>query len=125
MQYGLGFGLLGLVLSVALYIGLEQVLVWPHYYFTWVMAVSLITFAFYGLDKGLAVAGRRVRVPELVLNLLAVAGGTPGAWLGRVAFRHKTNLRRHWVMFIILVAGSLLHVYVLHTLYSSSSSFDW
>ena len=124
MQYSLVFGLLAFALSVALYAALEQVLVWPYYYFTWVMAVSVITFAFYGLDKGLSMSRRtKMRVPELVLNLLAVIGGTPGAWLGRVAFRHKTNLRRHWVMFVILVASSLLHVYVLHTLYSSS--FEW
>jgi uncharacterized membrane protein YsdA (DUF1294 family) len=58
-----------------------------------------------------------------VLNLLAVAGGSPGAWLGRTLFRHKTNLRKHWLMFAILVASSLLHVYVLHTLYSQS--LDW
>ena len=121
MQYSLVFGLLASVLSVALYAALEQVLVWPYYYFTWMMAVSAITFAFYGLDKSLSMSRRtKIRVPELVLNLLAVAGGTPGAWLGRAVFRHKTNLRRHWVMFVILVASSLLHVYVLHTLYSSS-----
>ena len=124
MPYNLGFGLLALVLSAALYVGLEQVLVWPHYYFTWVIAVSVVTFAFYGLDKGLSKARQaKVRVPELVLNLLAVAGGTPGAWLGRAAFRHKTNLRKHWVMFVILLSSSLLHAYVLHTLYSSS--FEW
>ena len=124
MLYSLGFGALGFALSVALYAGLGQVLVWPHYYFTWGIAVSSITFAFYGLDKGLSRARRaKLRVPELVLNLLAVAGGTPGAWLGRVAFRHKTNLRKHWVMFVILVTSSLVHVYVLHTLYSSS--FEW
>jgi uncharacterized membrane protein YsdA (DUF1294 family) len=121
MPYSLGFSLLAFALSGALYAGLGQVLVWPHYYFTWVIAISSVTFAFYGLDKGLSEARRaKVRVPELVLNLLAVAGGTPGAWLGRVAFRHKANLRKHWVMFVILVTSSLLHVYVLHTLYSSS-----
>ena len=115
------FGLLAVVLVAALYYALAQVLLWPYYYFTWVMAISVVTFAFYGLDKGLAKAQRAtVRIPELVLNLLTVGGGTPGAWLGRTVFRHKINLRKHWVMFAILVASSLLHVYVLHTLYSSS-----
>ena len=121
MRYELGFGLLAAVLAAALYYALDQVLAWPHYYFTWVMAVSVVTFAFYGLDKGLSMARRtKVRIPELVLNLLTVIGGTLGAWLGRTVFRHKINLRKHWVMFAILVGSSLLHVYVLHTLYSGT-----
>jgi uncharacterized membrane protein YsdA (DUF1294 family) len=89
--------------------------------YTRVLAISLVTFAYYGIDKWLSKAHRfRARVPELILNLLAVFGGAPGAWLGRALFRHKTNLRRHWLMFAILVASSLLEVYVLHTLYSGT-----
>ena len=124
MRYDLGFGILAAVLAAAVYYALDQVLTWDHYYFTWVMAVSVVTFVFYGLDKGLSKTRRTdVRIPELVLNLLTLGGGTPGAWLGRTVFRHKISLRRHWVMFAILVASSLLHAYVLHTLYSST--LDW
>lgn len=121
MWYTIGFGIPAVLLSLGIYAGLDRVIEWPHCYFTWVIAFSVVTFLFYGLDKGLAKAQpARIRVPELVLNLLAVAGGSLGAWLGRVAFRHKTNLRRHWLMLVILIASSLLHVYVLHTLYSAS-----
>jgi uncharacterized membrane protein YsdA (DUF1294 family) len=120
-MYYAAFGFLAALLVWALYVLLAQIIVWPHYYFTWVMAISVITFLFYGVDKGLAKAQKiRARVPEIILNLLTLAGGTPGAWLGRTVFRHKINLRRHWLMFAILVASSLLHVYVLHTLYSES-----
>ncbi|MDD4059870.1 MAG: DUF1294 domain-containing protein, partial [Kiritimatiellae bacterium] len=31
------------------------------------------------------------RIPEAVLHLLAGVGGTPGAFLGMVVFRHKTS----------------------------------
>jgi uncharacterized membrane protein YsdA (DUF1294 family) len=119
--YTIGFGIPAVLLSLGIYAGLDRVIEWPHYYFTWVISSSVVAFLFYGLDKGLAKARpSRIRVPELVLNLLAVAGGSPGVWLGRVAFRHKTNLRRHWIMLVILIASSLLHVYVLHMLYSAS-----
>ena len=124
MKYNIGFGLPALLLSLGLYAALDQLIPWPHYYFHWVIAVSVVTLLYYSLDKWLAAAKRNApRVPELVLNLLTVAGGSVGAWLGRTIFRHKTNLRRHWLMFAILVVSSVLHVYVLHTLYSAS--LDW
>lgn len=124
MKYNIGFGLPALLLSLALYAALDQLIPWPHYYFDWVIAVSLVTLLYYGLDKWLATSKRNIpRVPELVLNLLTVAGGSVGAWLGRTIFRHKIKLSRHWLMFAILVVSSVLHVYVLHTLYSAF--LDW
>jgi uncharacterized membrane protein YsdA (DUF1294 family) len=121
VPYGVIFGLPAALLALATYVTLLELIVWPHYYFTWVIAISVVTFGYYGLDKWLAKAGRgRARVPELILNLLAVFGGAPGAWLGRSLFRHKTNLRRHWLMLAILVVSSVLEVYVLHALYSGS-----
>ena len=82
----------------------------------------MVTLLYYDLDSWLAKSRRNVpRVPELVLNLLTVAGGSAGAWLGQANFQHKINLGRHWPMSAILVTRSvLLHVYVLHTLYSAS-----
>jgi uncharacterized membrane protein YsdA (DUF1294 family) len=124
MIYNIAFGLSAGLLSAALYVALGRVLSWPHYYFTWVLAISIVTFAHYGLDKGLSKAGG-VRVPELVLNLLAVAGGSLGAWLGRAIFRHKTSFRRHWPMFVILLASTLLHAYVLQALYNETLNLDW
>ncbi|MBN1641812.1 MAG: DUF1294 domain-containing protein [Anaerolineae bacterium] len=126
MIYHIAFGLPAALLSAALYVVLDRVLTWPHYYFTWVLSISAVTFAYYGLDKGLSMArNARVRVPELVLNLLAVAGGSLGAWLGRALFRHKTSFRRHWPMFVILLASTLLHAYILQALYSETLNLDW
>jgi uncharacterized membrane protein YsdA (DUF1294 family) len=126
MVYNLAFGLSAGLLSAALYVVLERVLTWPHWYFTWVFAISVVTFVFYGLDKGLSKAPTaRVRVPELVLNLLAVAGGSLGAWLGRAVFRHKTSFRRHWPMFVILLSSTLLHAYILQSLYNETLNLDW
>ena len=55
-------------------------------------AVNVVAFAVYGADKRRAKKGKR-RVPEKTLFLLAVIGGSVGAWAGMYAFRHKT---RHW-----------------------------
>jgi uncharacterized membrane protein YsdA (DUF1294 family) len=49
-----------------------------------------LTFALFGWDKHQARRGGR-RVPEARLHALALAGGFAGAWLGMLAFRHKTR----------------------------------
>ena len=54
------------------------------------LALNLWTFALFGIDKAAARAGRR-RIAEARLLGLALIGGTPGAYAGRAAFRHKTR----------------------------------
>ena len=55
-------------------------------------AVNLLAFTAYGADKRRAKKDKR-RVPEKTLFLLAIIGGSVGAWAGMYTFRHKT---RHW-----------------------------
>ena len=55
-------------------------------------AVNLLAFTGYGADKRRAKKDKR-RVPEKTLFLLAIIGGSVGAWAGMYTFRHKT---RHW-----------------------------
>lgn len=55
----------------------------------WLAAINLITWVTYGFDK--AIAGSKMRrVPETTLLLLAIVGGTLGAWVGMRMFHHKT-----------------------------------
>jgi uncharacterized membrane protein YsdA (DUF1294 family) len=109
MRYTLEFGLLALALVGLLCASFYTDVQLPMY-FAWLIAATIVTFAFYGLDKGLARFERlRVRVPELVLNLLALGGGFVGAWFGRLVWRHKTNIRKHQTMLLILLLGTLLH----------------
>ena len=51
--------------------------------------VNIITFFVYGLDK-LKAVNHWWRIPEWVLLGLATAGGSDGAYLGMMVFRHKT-----------------------------------
>ena len=53
------------------------------------LAVNLITFFIYGMDKWKAKRSRR-RISEATLLGLAIAGGSIGAWLGMRVFYHKT-----------------------------------
>ncbi|MFT4711299.1 MAG: uncharacterized membrane protein YsdA (DUF1294 family) [Planctomycetota bacterium] len=55
-----------------------------------VVAVSLVTFVFWGVDKSKAARGAW-RIPEKTLLLLALLGGWPGAWFGAKVFRHKSS----------------------------------
>lgn len=52
-------------------------------------AVSLTTFAAFGVDKFCAVRNLR-RIPEDVLLFLACVGGTPGAFSAQLILHHKT-----------------------------------
>jgi uncharacterized membrane protein YsdA (DUF1294 family) len=73
-----------------------------HPVWIYLITMSLITFGFYGYDKVQAICNRQ-RIPEIVLYLLALMGGTMGAFLGQVIFRHKTKKWKFQLVFIMIV----------------------
>lgn len=54
------------------------------------LVINAWTILRFWQDKQRARAGER-RIPEADLLFLAAIGGTPGAYLGRHLFRHKTR----------------------------------
>ena len=90
----------------------------------WLLAVNLVTFLVFGIDKWKAKrkATRESvrRVPEKTFFLLSVIGGSVGALLGMKAFHHKT-LHRSFrigiplilVLQVLLGAGLFLYWHVL------------
>lgn len=56
----------------------------------YLIAINFVAFAAFGIDKALAEGGRR-RIAEATLLQFAFFGGSPGAYAGRSAFRHKTR----------------------------------
>ena len=80
---------------VLLLVGVRRLLL------AWLLGVSAAAFAFYAYDK-LAAGRARLRIPEWVLLGLALLGGTPGALLSMLLFRHKTRqaafLWRFWLV---------------------------
>jgi len=59
-------------------------------FITALIALNLLAFAAFGIDKLSAKTNRR-RIQESTLLLLALLGGTPGAYASRALFRHKTR----------------------------------
>jgi len=70
--------------------------------YSWLIVTNLIAFLTYGYDKLIA-GSRKTRVPEKVLLLLALMGGSLGALVGMYVFHHKTSkqsfLTRFWIIF--------------------------
>jgi len=67
--------------------------------------VNLATFGAYLYDKAVAASGAALwRVPEASLYLLALAGGTPGAFAGQRLLRHKTRKDGFRTWFWVIVA---------------------
>lgn len=65
------------------------------------LLVNLWTMLRFHDDKQRAIAGKR-RIPEADLLMLALIGGTPGAFAARHLFRHKTRKQPFstWLMLI-------------------------
>ena len=77
----------------------------------YLLAVNVLTFIVYGVDKWKAQRGRW-RVPETTLLGLTALGGSVGAWLAMQLFRHKTQKKkfRYGVpaLFVLQVAAVVL-----------------
>lgn len=60
------------------------------YFVVYLLVVNLITFFLYGIDKRRAIR-KAWRIPESVLMGFAAVGGSVGALLAMLLFRHKTK----------------------------------
>jgi uncharacterized membrane protein YsdA (DUF1294 family) len=83
------YTLIAFVITIALTIGLILLLKWD-WLICWLISISIVTFGAYGYDKSIAGNDKRMRVPERVLLLLALAGGSVAAWIAMKVFHHKT-----------------------------------
>ena len=55
----------------------------------YLLAINAVTFIIYGIDKYKA-KNAKWRIPEATLLMMAVIGGSVGAWLGMKVWHHKT-----------------------------------
>ena len=79
--------------------------------YTYLLSANVTTFLFYGYDKRQSLKNGW-RVPEAVLHILALLGGTPGAFVGQIFFRHKTKKLRFKVVFAAIVFMQVLLGYL-------------
>ena len=73
------------------------------------LAINVVAFSLFGIDKHRAKRSAW-RIPEKTLLLSAFLGGSAGALLGMLLFRHKTRHKK----FLLLVPLALtLHISLL------------
>ena len=76
----------------------------------WIISITVVTLLAYRFDKSIA-GSDRVRVPERVLLLLALAGGSLGAIIGMyfLGERHKTSKTSFMLPFFgILIVQAII-----------------
>ena len=81
------------------------------------LALNLITFIAYGIDKRKAKKSRW-RISESSLLLLALIGGSVGAWLGLKVWRHKTQHKKFYIGIpVIMVVQATLFFLIIREFY--------
>ena len=71
------------------------------------LALSVVTFVLYALDKAAAQKPHARRTPENTLHLMALLGGWPGAMVAQQTLRHKSQKRRFRLVFWLTVSINL------------------
>ena len=80
------------------------------------MIINLVGFVMMCVDKQLAIHHKN-RVPEKVLFLIAIIGGSFGSILGMYAFRHKTKHVSFVIgMPVIIIIQLVLVYFVIHNI---------
>ena len=75
----------------------------------YLLAVNAVTFIVYGIDKYKAKKAKW-RISEATLLLLAVLGGSVGAWMGMKVWHHKTMHKKfkYGIPAILLIQVALM-----------------
>ena len=75
----------------------------------YLLAINIASFFLYGIDKYKAKKGRW-RISEAILLLMAVIGGSIGAWAGMRLWHHKTMHKKskYGIPFIITLQIALV-----------------
>jgi len=75
---------------------------------SWLVLVNPVTLLFYGFDK-MRAKGKGTRIPEKVLQALALLGGSAGGLVAMILFRHKIRKgsfqRVFWAIVALQIAG--------------------
>lgn len=78
----------------------------------YVFIINVLAFFIFCNDKHRAVYGKR-RVPELVLFFLALAGGSFGACMSMLMFRHKTGKKLFKIGMPVMLALLCIILFLL------------
>ena len=79
----------------------------------YLLAVNIVTFILYGIDKYKAKKGKW-RISEATLLTMAAIGGSIGAWAGMRLWHHKTMHKKFkYGIPLIIIMQVALAVYLL------------
>ena len=79
----------------------------------YILAINIATFLLYSIDKYKAKQNQR-RISEATLLMMAVIGGSIGAWAGMRLWHHKTMHKKFkYGLPIIIILQVALVVYLL------------
>ena len=81
----------------------------------YLLAINIATFFLYGIDKYKAKKGRW-RISEITLLLMAVIGGSIGAWAGMRLWHHKTMHKKFKYGIPIIIILQVCLVVYLHSI---------
>ena len=84
------------------------------YLLVFILAMNIITFLAYGIDKLKAVKDRW-RIPEKTLLLLGLAFGSVGGIAGMKIFHHKTRKWYFWFCNMVSLAVQIVILYNIYT----------
>ena len=75
----------------------------------YLLIINIITFIIYGIDKYKSIK-HKYRISEATLIILAIIGGSLGAFFGMITFHHKTKKKKFVILIPVIM---LLWVYIL------------
>ena len=81
----------------------------------YLLAINIATFFLYGIDKYKAKKGRW-RISEATLLMMAVIGGSIGAWAGMRLWHHKTMHKKFKYGIPLIIIMQIALVAYLHTI---------
>ena len=81
----------------------------------YLIVINVVTFFIYGIDKWKAMRSKW-RISEAMLLVLAVIGGSIGAWLGMKVWHHKTMHKKfkYGIPVIIVIQLFIIGYFILY-----------
>ena len=86
-----------------------------QYSMCYLLAINIVSFFLYGIDKYKAKKGRW-RISEATLLMMAVIGGSIGAWVGMRLWHHKTMHKKFKYGIPIIIILQVCLVVYLHSI---------
>ena len=86
-----------------------------HYSLYYLLVVNTLTFLLYGIDKHKAKKARW-RISEATLLMMAVIGGSIGAWAGMRLWHHKTMHKKFKYGIPLIILLQIALVFYLYNL---------